>query len=139
MKSIALKEVEYIAHNLARKTMKWDEPIPEFNTRFPHKLESCIVTPFLKFDNEVLYKALTDKAAILFYLMVKNHPFQNGNKRLAMTTLLVFLYKNNKWIKVDNTKLYNFAKWVASSDPQVKEQAVQATAEFIKRNLKNLK
>lgn len=139
MKDITLKEVEYIACDLARKTMKWDEPIPEFNTRFPNKLESCIVTPFLKFNNRVLYKGLTEKAAMLFYLMVKNHPFQNGNKRIAMTTLLVFLFKNNKWIEVDNTKLYNFAKWVAASDPQVKEQAVQATAEFLKRNLKKLK
>ena len=139
MKDITLKEVEYIAYDLARKTMKWDEPIPEFNTRFPNKLESCIITPFLKFNNKVLYKGLTEKAAMLFYLMVKNHPFQNGNKRIAMTTLLVFLFKNNKWIEVDNVKLYNFAKWVAASDPQVKEQAVQATAEFLKRNLKKLK
>ncbi|MDI3496512.1 MAG: death on curing protein, partial [Patescibacteria group bacterium] len=76
MKDISLKEVEYIAHSLAKKTMKWNEPIPEFNTRFPNKLESCIITPFLKFDNRVFYKGLNEKAAILFYLMIKNHPFQ---------------------------------------------------------------
>ena len=139
MRDISLKEVEYIAYDLARKTLKWDEPIPGFNTRFPNKLESCIITPFLKFNDKVLYKGLTEKAAMLFYLMVKNHPFQNGNKRIAMTTLLVFLFKNNKWIEVDNIKLYNFAKWVAASDPQVKEQVVQATAAFLKKNLKKLK
>lgn len=139
MKDITLKEVEYIAYDLARKTMKWNEPIPEFNTRFPNKLESCIITPFLKFNNKVLYKGLTEKAAMLFYLMIKNHPFQNGNKRIAVTTLLVFLFKNNKWIEVDSIKLYNFSKWVAASDPQVKEQVVQATAEFLKRNLSKVK
>ena len=138
MKEITLKEVEYLAYDLAHKTMKWDEPIPEFNTRFPNKLESCIVTPFLRFNNRVLYKGLTEKAAILFYLMIKNHPFQNGNKRIAMTTLLTFLYKNGKWIEVDNIKLYNFAKWVASSDPEVKEQAIKATSEFIRKNIKKL-
>lgn len=138
MKDISLKEVEYIAHSLAKKTMKWNEPIPEFNTRFPNKLESCIITPFLKFDNKVFYKGLNEKAAILFYLMIKNHPFQNGNKRIAITTLLTFLYKNNKWIEVDNTKFYNFAKWVALSDPEVKNQTVGAIAEFIKKNSRKL-
>lgn len=138
MKDISLKEVEYVAHSLAKKTMKRDESIPEFNTRFPNKLESCIITPFLKFNNKVFYKGLNEKAAILFYLMIKNHPFQNGNKRIAITTLLTFLYKNNKWIQVDNMKFYNFAKWVASSDPEVKEQTVGAIAEFIKKNSKKL-
>jgi death-on-curing family protein len=138
MKDISLKEVEYVAHSLAKKTMKWDEPIPEFNTRFPNKLESCIITPFLKFNNKVFYKGLNEKAAILFYLMIKNHPFQNGNKRIAITTLLTFLYKNNKWIEVDNMKFYNFARWVASSDPEVKDQTVGAIAEFIKKNSRKL-
>lgn len=138
MKDISLKEVEYVAHSLAKKTMKWDEPIPEFNTRFPNKLESCIIMPFLKFDSKVFYKGLNEKAAILFYLMIKNHPFQNGNKRIAITTLLTFLYKNNKWIEVDNMKFYNFAKWVASSDPEVKDQTVEAIAEFIKKNSRKL-
>lgn len=138
MKDISLKEVEYVAHSLAKKTMKWDEPIPEFNTRFPNKLESCIITPFLKFNNQVFYKGLNGKAAILFYLIIKNHPFQNGNKRIAITTLLTFLYKNNKWLEVDNIKFYNFAKWVASSDPEVREQTVEAIAEFIKKNSRKL-
>jgi len=138
MREITLKEIEYLAYDLARKTMKWDEPIPEFNTRFPNKLESCIVTPFLKFNNKVLYKGLTEKAAILFYLIIKNHPFQNGNKRIAMTTLLTFLYKNGKWIVVDNVKLYNFARWVASSDPEVKKQVIKAIAEFIRKYIKKL-
>jgi prophage maintenance system killer protein len=70
--------------------------------------------------------------------MIKNHPFQNGNKRIAITTLLTFLYKNNKWIEVDNMKFYNFARWVASSDPEVKDQTVGAIAEFIKKNSRKL-
>jgi death-on-curing protein len=48
-----------------------------------------------------LYPTLVATAAILFYLMIKNHPFQNGNKRIAITTLLTFLYNNNKWLRAD--------------------------------------
>jgi len=37
-----------------------------------------------------LYPTLVSKASFLFYLMIKNHPFQNGNKRIAITTLFTF-------------------------------------------------
>ncbi len=63
--------------------------------------------------------------------MVKNHPFKNGNKRIATTTLLLFLSGNGKWLKVDPAQLYRFAKWVAESDPKVKDAAVAATEKFI--------
>ena len=55
-----------------------------------------------------------------------------------MTSLLVFLHKNNKWLRVDNQELYNFAVWVAESPPSVKDQTVAATAQFIKQNLSDL-
>ena len=131
MKQISISQVEYIAHSLAQQTMKWDEPIPDFATRRPQVLESCLTTPFQRFGNKNLYSGLVQKAAILFYLMIKNHPFQNGNKRIAMTTLLVFLYLNKKWIKVDNQSLYNFAVWVAQSPPKLKEETIKAIEKFI--------
>jgi death-on-curing protein len=139
MKIITLKEVEYIAFNLARKTMSYDEPIPDFSTRFPYILESCLATPFQKFSGRSLYPTLVSKAAILFYLVIKNHPFQNGNKRIAMTALLVLLYKNKKWIEVDTQQLYNFTVWVAQSPAGVKDETVKATEKFLKAHLVNLK
>ncbi|MCD6413541.1 MAG: type II toxin-antitoxin system death-on-curing family toxin [Elusimicrobia bacterium] len=55
-------------------------------------------------------------------IWVKNHPFQNGNKRIAITTLLVFLYKNGKWIKADIYEFYEFAMWVAQSPARMKSE-----------------
>lgn len=66
--------------------------------------------------------------------MIKNHPFQNGNKRIAVTTLLYFLYKNNKWLKIDNQRLYNFFRWVAKSDSVLKTETVQAIEKILKEN-----
>ena len=131
MKHISLPEVEYLAHSLAKKFMSWDEPIPEFATRFPDILESCLAAPFQTFSRKSLYTGLVDKGAILYYLMVKNNPFRNGNKRNAVTTLLLFLYKNNKWLSIDNVQLYRFAKWVAESSPDVKEATVDAIRKII--------
>src|SRR3989339_139092 len=112
MKTITIVEVQYIAYQLAKEKLEFDEPIPPFSSRFPNILESCLAVPFQKFSKKDVYHGIISKAAILFYLLIKNHPFQNGNKRIATTTMFVFLYKNRKWIEVDNQELYNFAIWV---------------------------
>ena len=128
---ITVEKIKLIAHRLAIDTMNWDEPIPEFETRFPNILESCIITPFQKFNKEYLYKGLAGKATILFYLLIKNHPFQNGNKRIAMTTLLVFLFLNKRWLRVDTQTFYNTAVWVAQSPAEAKEEIVKYIEKFI--------
>ena len=131
VKKISINIIKDIAHWLTVETMSWDEPIPRFETRYPNVLESCINTPFQKFDKKYLYKGLVGKAAVLFYLMIKNHPFQNGNKRIAITTLFVFLDLNKKWLRVDKTELYNFAVWVSASSPKFKDELIAAIQKFI--------
>lgn len=138
MKSITLKEVEYLAFRLAKEHLTFDEPIPDFPTRSPNILESCTVMPFMKFNGKFLYRTLIARASILFYLVIKNHPFQNGNKRIAMTTLFVFLYKNNKWLKVNTQNLYNFTVWVAQSPAELKDQVVMGIEKYIKTHISNL-
>ena len=138
METISVQEVEYIAHRLAQEMLTFDEPIPDFSSRFPNILESCLAVPFQSFSRKQLYPGLISKASILFYLLIKNHPFQNGNKRIAITTLFVFLYKNNKWIKVDTQELYNFAVWVAQSPAKVKDETVMAIERFLKTYLVSL-
>ena len=132
MRTITVKEVEYIAFRLAKEIMSFNEPIPDFSTRFPNILESCVATPFQSFGGKSLYPDIISKASILFYLMIKNHPFQNGNKRIAMTTLFVFIHKNNKWIKVDAQELYNFTMWIAQSPSKFKAETVKAIEKFLK-------
>jgi len=135
---LTITDVEYVAHRLARETMSWSEPIPDFSTRYTNSLERSIEQPFQSFGGKQLYPGLLRKSATLFYLMIKNHPFQNGNKRIAMATLFYFLYKNKKWIKVDNKELYNFAKWVAESNPKLKEHTVGAIETFLKTYMLDL-
>jgi len=132
IKPITLKGLEYIASTLAKDTSEWNKPIPPFETRYPNILESCAATPFQKFSKKSLYAGLISKSAILFYLLIKNRPFQNGNKRIAVTSLLVFLYMNDKWLKVDSKELYNFSVWIAQSPPKLKDEAVKAVEKFLK-------
>lgn len=138
IKSIGVEEVQYIAHSLARKIMEWGEPIPDFETRYPNVLEACIQNPFQTFDNKLLYKGLIEKGSVLFYSLIKNHPFQNGNKRIALTALLVFLHRNKKWLDVDPTQFYNFAAWVAQSPPELRDEVILAIRKFIHKKLVKL-
>jgi len=136
---LTLKEVEYIAFRLAQEIFSFNEPIPNFSSRFPNALESCLTAPFQTYAGNPLYHGLIAKSSILFYLMVKNHPFQNGNKRIAMTTLFVFLHKNKRWLKIDAMELYNFTMWVAQSNPILKDETILATKKLLNRYLIGLK
>jgi death-on-curing family protein len=131
IKLLSVAEIEYVTFRLAKELMAFNEPIPDFTTRYPNILESCLAAPFQQFSGKVLYQGIIGRAAVLFYLLIKNHPFRNGNKRIAITTLFYFLHKNKKWLQVDNQELYNFAVWVAQSNPKLKTDTVRAIETFL--------
>ena len=91
--------------------------------------------PFQRFFGQDPYPTLAAKAGILFYLMVKDHPFQNGNKRIAITTLFVLLFKNGKWLRVDMADLYHFTVRLAESKPQDKNLMVAAITGLVSTNM----
>ncbi|MBI1954784.1 MAG: type II toxin-antitoxin system death-on-curing family toxin [Acidobacteria bacterium] len=112
-----------------------EEPIPNFDTRYPGRLESCLDTPFQTFQGQPLYPTLMEQAAIFFYLLNKNHPFINGNKRLALTALLVFLFLNGKWLSVSPDQLYEFSISVAGSDARGKDLILEEIKTFLGQNM----
>ena len=57
-------------------------------------LESAVAQPQMAFANADLYPSLTEKAAALCYSVVKNHPFVDGNKRVAHAAMETFLMLN---------------------------------------------
>jgi len=135
MNNITLQEVECVAFAFAQEHLTFDEPIPDFSTRFPDKLESCIAMPFMKFNRKDLYQGVLKKAAVLFYLIVKNHPFQNGNKRMAIMTTVFFLAKNRQRFTAKIDDLYRLTLWVANSPPAIKDATIQGIEDFLKGTL----
>jgi len=138
IKRITIREVEHITFNMAQGLLSFNEPIPDFSTRSPNILESCLATPFQTFGGKFLYPVFLTRASMLFYLMIKNHPFENGNKRIAITTLFTFLFANKKWLRADIQELYNFTVWIAQSPPQFKDEAVRAIEKFLRKHLKEI-
>jgi death on curing protein len=137
IKIITVKDVEGLPFLIAKEFLTYNEPIPAFRTRFPNILESCLATPFQTFYRKPLYRGLISKASILFYLMIKNHPFQNGNKRIGIATLFVFLSLNGKWLKFNSDGLYYLSVSAAESPPQYKNEIVKMIEKFLKSNIKD--
>jgi death on curing protein len=62
-------------------------------------LESALAQPQMTFGSEELYPTLVDKAAVLGYALIKNHPFLDGNKRTGHAAMEVFLILNGYEIR----------------------------------------
>ena len=65
------------------------------------RLQSAIGQPRMTFGGEELYLTLAGKAGALAYALVKNHPFVDGNKRIAHAAMEVFLVLNGYEIKAE--------------------------------------
>ena len=77
-------------------------------------LESALHSPFQSFENNELYPSIQGKAARLCYSLINNHPFIDGNKRIGILTMLVFLEINNVFINCEDEDIINLGLGVAS-------------------------
>ena len=101
------------------------------------KLKSVVATIYQSFAGQDLYKTTEQKAANLLYLMVKDHPLVNGNKRSAAALFIEFLSRNNLLFSADGTPLVSnnalaaMTLMVAMSNPQEKDLMVALVERLI--------
>lgn len=136
-KWINIDDFEFICFNLTRSLMSFDEPIPDYSTRDHSLLESSLVSPRLAY--ELTNAALPKQTSILFYSLIKNHPFRNGNKRIAVMAVLVFLILNNKWLEFPPLALYKIAVLVAKSNPKDRGLVLRKNENLFNKYMTNVK
>ena len=101
-----------------------------------HGLESIINDIYLTFDDKDVYESVELKACNFLYTLIKNHPFVDGNKRIAATLFIYFLnfygllYKDNKQI-IDNNTLTAMTLLIAESNPKEKEIIIDLVMNFL--------
>ena len=78
-------------------------------------LESALNAPFQTFSGEEMYPSLWQKAARLCFGLVKNHPFVDGNKRIGVHVMLVFLALNGIELQYTQTELSDIILQLAAS------------------------
>ncbi|GHU84692.1 hypothetical protein FACS1894198_0850 [Clostridia bacterium] len=88
-------------------------------------LEACVSAIYQTFDGVDLYPSMEEKAAILLYLVIKNHPFIDGNKRFAVGLFVSFLHKNGYHMNTLDMKALEFMTlWIAESRPDDMDQVI---------------
>lgn len=131
---LALEVIKNIKVELIKKKQAGDI----FGRQSAPKLESILANLWQTFGGRELYKSLEEKAAHLLYLIIKDHPFIDGNKRIASFLFVYFLDKNNFLYrengekKINDNTLAALALLVAMSDPGDKEVMIKIIVNLLK-------
>ena len=116
--------------------LRFNEESDIFAIERDRGLESIIGNIYQTYDNQDVYESIEEKAANFLYLIVKNHVFIDGNKRIAATLFIYFLsyydilFKENKQ-KIDNNTLTALTLLIAESNPKEKEIIVDLIMNFL--------
>lgn len=111
-----------------------------FGNEKDESFKSSINTIYQTFDGQELYPSVEEKAAMLLYLVTKNHSFSDGNKRIAALLFLSFLEKNGILYKSDGTKLIEnntlvaLTLMIAESRTEEKDVMVKVVVNLINKN-----
>ena len=99
-------------------------------------LESIINNIYQTYDSVDVYKSIEEKASNFLYMIIKNHVFIDGNKRIAATLFIYFLhsydilYRNDKQV-IDNNTLAALTLLIAESNPNEKEIIIDLVQNFL--------
>lgn len=119
-------------------TLKFHEQSDIFALERDKGLESIINNIYQTWNGQYIYTTIEEKAANFIYLVVKNHSFIDGNKRIAATLFIYFLqfynllYDNNIPI-IDNNTLASLTILIAESNPKEKETMVNLIMNIISK------
>ena len=111
-----------------------------FGNEKDDSFKSSIGQIYQTFGGEELYPSVEEKAAMLLYLVTKNHSFSDGNKRIAATLFLWFLNNNGILYNPDHTKriadntLVALTLMIAESRTEEKDVMVKVVVNLINKN-----
>ena len=111
-----------------------------FGNEKDESFKSSIGQIYQTFDGVELYPSTEEKAAMLLYLVTKNHSFSDGNKRIAATLFLWFLNNNRILYREDGSKriadntLVALTLMIAESRPEEKDVMVKVVVNLINKN-----
>lgn len=121
-----------------------DKMRPEFGSDIfanpkDESFNSSVRQIYQTFGGEDCYPSLEEKAAMLLYLIVKNHSFSDGNKRIGANCFLYFMQRNGILYKGDvpiisNAAFATLTLLIAESKPEEMETVKQVVISVLNRN-----
>lgn len=128
----AMQEIEMLREKFGASTLFGNEKDESF--------KSSIGQIYQTFDGEELYPSVEEKAAMLLYLVTKNHSFSDGNKRIAATLFLWFMNNNGILYREDGSKriadntLVALTLMIAESRTEEKDFMVKVVVNLINKS-----
>jgi len=129
----AIKVIQTIKKDLITKS----EASDLFGQENGEKFQGILGNIYQTFGKKELYPSLEEKAAHLLYFIIKDHPFVDGNKRIASFLFIYFLDKNNFLYrktgekKINDNALTALALLIAVSDPKEKDKLIKITTNLL--------
>lgn len=120
--------------------MKGDFASDVFAQPKDESFNSSVNQIYQTFGGNELYPTLEEKAATLLYLIVKNHSFLDGNKRIGASCFLYFLDKNGLLYDdlgctiIDDATLFALTLLIAESKPEEMDTVKKVTISILNRN-----
>lgn len=120
--------------------MKGDLASDVFAQPKDESFSSSVNQIYQTFDGNELYPTLEEKAATLLYLIVKNHSFLDGNKRIGASCFLYFMDKNGLLYDdlgctiIDDATLFALTLLIAESKPEEMDTVKKVTVSILNRN-----
>ena len=121
--------------NIIRK-LKFNSDSDLFALERNEGLKAILGAIYQSFDGKDVYPSIEEKAANFLYMIVKNHVFIDGNKRIAATLFIYFLNYYNILYKdevkvIDNNTLVSLTLLIAESNPKEKEILTDLVMNFL--------
>lgn len=118
-------------------SMKYGDKSDLFGKEKDESFKGSIGNIYQSFEGVEIYPSLEEKAANLLYFVTKNHSFIDGNKRIAATIFLHFLFKNNVLFingrkLIEDHTLVALTIMIAESNPKEKELIISLIMNCIK-------
>lgn len=117
-------------------SMRFGQESSLFGVEKDESFKGAVASIYQSFAGQEIYPTMEEKAANLLYLVVKDHSFLDGNKRIAATLFLYFLDRNGALFtedgkSVDDSTLVAITIMIAESKPEEKEIMVALVMNFI--------
>jgi len=122
-----LRQLQYSEARKLIDTMPYTQESDLFGREKDDSFKSALSTIYQTFGGHDLYPSVQEKAANLLYMIIKNHPFNDGNKRIAATMFVYFLSLNGALSDsrqqplIANNTLAAITLMIALSKPDEKE------------------
>ena len=134
--NIDTRKIEYNKCVQIINKLRFKEDSSLFAIERDRGLEAIIGNIYQSFDGQDIYRSIEEKGANFLYLIVKNHVFTDGNKRIAATLFIYFLnyydilYKNGEQT-IDNNTLAALTLLIAESNPKEKDVIIDLVMNFL--------